>query len=98
MWSQTEDEDSDGPLTSKIHESVDNPAVRSPDASLGMHRSERAAEAVGSEGAMITAQEHFHREKHNGFKVWLTNLFTHVATKQVLMLKKHKLAEQPPHL
>lgn len=48
MWSQTEDEDSDGPLTSEIHESVDNPAVRSPDASLGMHRSERADEARGS--------------------------------------------------
>lgn len=93
MWSQTEDKDSDGLLTSNIHESVDNPAVLSPDASLGLRRSKRANEApslsVQREQRTITGhQEHFHLEKHNRFKMWLTNLFSHVATETGADVKK----------
>lgn len=108
MWSQTEDEDSDGLLTSDIHESVDNPAVGSPDASLGSHRSKQAEEApclsVQRALRMITGhQEHFDTEKHNRFKMWLTNLFSHVATETGADVEKktqkqqHKLADQSPH-
>lgn len=79
MWSQTEDEDSDGLLTSDSHESMDDPAVPSPDASLGLLTSNRAVGApcpsFQRELRMTPGQqEHSHKEKTNRPTVLVVNL------------------------
>lgn len=66
-WSQTEDEDTDGLLTFRVHESVDNPAVLSPGALLCPLPSKRwwwrGTLTAVSEGMIAGHQEHFLKEK-----------------------------------